>query len=666
MKKKLIIMLIIAVISIMAIALIIILLNQNSKKSKEVLKQYFSLIEQKNYEEMYNLVELPEGYSKDEFLARNKNIYEGIDTNSISIEVLDVEKEKSDITITYITKMNLKSGDLEFENKVNMTKNENKQYKINWSSNLIFPELNNDYKVRVKTVKAERGDLLDRNGKVIAGESLISRIGIVPGKLGENKEKNIEKTAKLLNISTETINKELSASWVKDDTFVPIKNVSFDSNELKDKLLEISGVMIDSETDRVYRYKGATSHITGYVQGIIAEELETRKDKGYISSSIIGKAGLEKQYEDRLRGIDGIKIYIENSEGKTIKTIKEVQQRHGENIKLPIDLDIQLKLYEQLKNDEGLFVVMNHQTGEILALVSTPSYDANNFVLGMNNQEWNNLLNTEGNPLNTRFLQSWCPGSTFKPITGAIGLTSGKISNEDEFNYEGLAWQKDSSWKDHYITTLKAYSGAKNLRNALIYSDNIYFAQATLKMSEETFREGLDKLKFNEDIGFVLNTSKSQYSNSDKIERESILADSGYGQGEVLINPIHMASIYSAFANDGNMIKPYLEYKEDKVAEYLVENAFSKEAANEIKEGMIQVVENPEGTGHDAKVKGLTIAGKTGTAELKLSKDNKGDTLGWFNCFNVGESVQDSILVVGMAKNQPSSYLKKITKTLFK
>ena len=667
MNKKLKITIsIIAVILIIATALIVILLNKDSKKSQEVLKQYFSLIEQKNYEGLYNFVEPPEGYSKDEFLARNKNIYEGIDTNSISIEILDVEKDKNYITISYITKMNLKSGDLEFENKADIIKNEDKQYKINWSSNLIFPELNNDYKVRVKTVKAERGDFLDRNGKVIAGESLISRIGIVPGKLGENKEQNIEKIAKLLNISTETINKELSASWIKDDTFVPIKNVSFDSNELKDKLLEISGIMIDSEVDRVYRYKEATSHITGYVQGITAEELETRKDKGYTSSSIIGKAGLEKQYEDRLRGIDGIKIYIENSEGKTIKTIKEVQQRNGENIKLTIDLDIQLKLYEQLKNDEGLFVVMNHQTGEILALISTPSYDANDFVLGMNSEEWNNLLNEKGNPLNTKFLQSWCPGSTFKPITGAIGLDSGKLSKEDEFNYSGLAWQKDSSWKDHYITTLKSYSGAKNLRNALIYSDNIYFAQATLKMGEETFRKGLDKLKFNEDIGFDLNTSKSQYSNSDQIERESILADSGYGQGKVLVNPIHMASIYSAFANDGNMIKPYLEYKEDKSAEYLVENAFTKEAANEIKEGMIQVVENPNGTGYDAKVKGVTIAGKTGTAELKLSKDDEGDTLGWFNCFNIGESTKDSILVVGMAKNQPSSFLKKITKTLFK
>jgi len=308
---------------------------------------------------------------------------------------------------------------------------------------------------------------------------------------------------------------------------------------------------------------------------------------------------------------------------------------------------------------------MNPTTGEILALVSTPSYDANKFIEGMTNEEWNSLLNDEGNPLYTRFLGSWCPGSTMKPLTGAIGLTSGKLSVDDEFNYSGLAWQKDSSWKDHKITTLTAYSGRKNLRNALIYSDNIYFAQATLQIGEETFTQGLDKLKFNEDINFDLPTSKSQYSNSDTIQSVATLADSGYGQGEILVNPIHMASIYSAFVNDGNMIKPYIEYKNNKTAEILVENAFSKQAADEIKEALIQVVENPSGTGHDVKVEGITIAGKTGTAELKASKEDEGDTLGWFNCFTTGQATEDSLLIISMAKNQKSSYLKRIIKTLF-
>lgn len=466
-------------------------------------------------------------------------------------------------------------------------------------------------------------------------------------------------------MSVDTINNYLSSSWVKDDSFVSIKNISYDNTELKEQLLQISGIMIDSKTDRVYPYKEATSHITGYISSITAEELENIQNKGYTSNSIIGKTGLEKEYEDRLKSIDGVKIYIEDDTGTNIKTIKEIAAQDGEDIKLTIDLDIQLKIYEQLKNDEGFFVVMNPKTGEVLALVSTPSYDANKFVLGMTNQEWDSLLNAAGNPLYTRFLESWCPGSTMKPLTGAIGLTSGKLSVDDEFNYSGLAWQKNSSWQDHKITTLTAYNGKKNLRNALIYSDNIYFAQATLQIGEEAFIDGLDGLKFNENIDFVLPTSKSQYSNTETIQSEATLADSGYGQGQVLVNPIHMASIYSAFVNDGNMIKPYIEYTENKTTEYLVENAFSKQASDEIKEGLIQVVENPSGTGHDVKVEGITIAGKTGTAELKASKDDEGDTLGWFDCFTIDQTTEDSLLIISMAKNQKSSYLKRIIKTLF-
>lgn len=186
-----------------------------------------------------------------------------------------------------------------------------------------------------------------------------------------------------------------------------------------------------------------------------------------------------------------------------------------------------------------------------------------------------------------------------------------------------------------------------------------------MKIGASTFTDGLNKIKFNENIDFGFVTSKSIYSTSDGISSESILADSGYGQGQILVNPIHMASIYSSFINDGNMIKPYIEYKENKSAEYLVENAFSKEAANEIKEDLIQVVENPYGTGHDVKVEGVTIAGKTGTAELKQSSDSEGDTLGWFDCFTADADASNQLLIISMARNQKSAYLKKIIRTLF-
>ena len=190
----------------------------------------------------------------------------------------------------------------------------------------------------------------------------------------------------------------------------------------------------------------------------------------------------------------------------------------------------------------------------------------------------------------------------------------------------GTSWQKDSSWGDYKITTLTSYDGAKNLLNGLVYSDNIYFAQTALKIGKDTFTKSLDKIGFNEKLEFPMELAKSQYSNQNgnSIEGETKLADSGYGQGSILVNPIHMASIYSAFANEGNMIKPYLEYDESKKEEVFKEGAFSKDTANIIKNDLIQVVENSQGTGHTVKINGLTIAGKTGTAELKTSQqDNR-------------------------------------------
>ena len=311
---------------------------------------------------------------------------------------------------------------------------------------------------------------------------------------------------------------------------------------------------------------------------------------------------------------------------------------------------------------------MEPHTGELLALVSTPSYDPNKFVLGMTQNEWNEIKENENNPMMARYLQTWCPGSTFKPVTGAIGLTTNTLTTEDTFTYEGLSWQKDSSWGDYNITTLTGYSGDKNLRNATIHSDNIYFAQATLKIGKNNFINGLKKLKFGQSIDFELSPSKSQYSNTDNILSETLLADSGYGQGQILVNPIHMASIYSAFVNNGNMVKPYLEQTENKQVEYLVENAFSSEAANTIKEDMIQVIEHAEGTARAMKVEGRTIAGKTGTAELKSEKGEVAETLAWFNCVTTDEN-SNQLLVIGMVEDGRaaggSQYVIKKIKTLF-
>ena len=667
MKKIIIIISVIVCLSILAVGGFLIY-SSKTTKPENILNEYISKINEAKYNEMYEMIsDRSKGQiTEEDFVKRNKNIYEGIDMSNLKIDIKNIEKESSKkYAITYITSMNVSGQNISFENRSNIIKEDNK-LKIDWSSNMIFPNLNGTDKVKVSTSKAIRGKILDRNGKELATNGKISSVGIVPGKLGENKTESINKIAELLNLSSETIENKLKASWVKDESFVPIKNVSMDENDLKEKLLQIKGVMISSTNGRIYPLGEAAAHLTGYIQSITKEELE--KNPEYSSTSLIGKTGLEKRYEKELKGKDGIEIYITDSEGNKKNTIIKKEKVDGENIKITIDSIIQNNLYKELKNDEGLFVVMNHKTGEIIALVSTPSYNVNKMALGVSSEEWKELQENEKTPLLARYTQKYCPGSTFKPITGAIGLSTNSLKTTDTFSYSGKSWQKDKSWGDYNITTLTAYSGEKNLKNALIHSDNIYFAQATLQIGKDNFINGLKKLKFGEDIDFEFNLSKSQFSNSDTIKSETLLADSGYGQGQILVNPIHMASIYSSFANNGNMVKPYLKYKENKETEYLAKDVFTKDAVQEIKNDLIQVVENPEGTAKDMKINGITIAGKTGTAELKVSKDSEGDTIGWFDCFTVDDSNMPYV-IVGMVekanKNGGSHYVIPMIRRLF-
>ena len=653
MNKKIVIGIVVTIIVIVfAVAggVIAYRMTRDTSKPEDVLIKYVGYVNEQNYEEMYKLLtnDSKEQISQEDFISRNKNIYEGIDMTDMKIEITNVTEENSKTyVISYNQSMNSEAGKIEFENTANVIKDKELGYQLNWKSSLIFPNLSSTDKVRIKTISAERGSIVDKNGKMLAGLGTVSSVGIVPGKLGENKDENIEKIANLLGTTADSINKTLSASWVKDDTFVPIKKIQVDSIELKEQLLQIPGIKITSTKSRVYPLGEAAAHLVGYVQNITADELKANRGKGYTSTSVIGKAGLEKQYEERLKGKDGLEIYIEDSDGKRKKDIAKIDVQNGETIKLTIDSTMQSKLYNELKNDAGFFVVMHPNTGALLALVSTPSYDPNDFTLGLSTEKWNAIKNNENKPMLARYLQSYCPGSTFKAVTGAVGLTTGKLSTSDTFSYSGLSWKKDG-WGQYDITTLTAYSGPKNLENAMIHSDNIYFAQAALQIGAKSFTRGLKQIKFGENIDFTLGNIKSQYANNGEISNEKVLADSGYGQGEILVNPIHMASIYSAFANDGNMIKPYLE--EGTETSYLVEGAFTKEAANTIKEDLIQVVENQEGTAKDMRVQGRTIAGKTGTAELKGSKDAEADVLGWFDCFT-SDNDSNQLLVISMVEN---------------
>ena len=669
-KKSRLLWIAIAVIGMAAITVAVCVAGMFKKEEvwktpEELLVEYMNHIPVQEYEQMYAMlhIEASGNVSQEDFIKRNSAIYEGIEIQNMAVEIIAYDEEQ--LTVTYQTSFDTVAGEISFENEAFFLEGED-GYKLVWDNSLIFPNLASTDKVRVSTTQANRGEILDRNGRVLAGKGTASSVGIVPGKL-ENREEAIAKIAELLETTSEVIEKKLSAQWVKDDSFVPIKTiprveeiellkVEPDEDVLKEKerhesLLAIPGVMISDVEVREYPLGEAAAHLVGYVQSVTAEDLEEHAGEGYTANSVIGRSGMEGLFEKELKGQNGCRIYIVNSEGKEKEELACILVQHGQNIKLTIDASLQIALYEQFQEDKSCSVAMNPYTGEVLALVSTPSYDNNDFIMGLSSEQWTALNDDEDKPMYNRFRQVWCPGSTFKPVTAAVGLESGAIDPNEDYGNVGLSWQKDASWGSYYVTTLHAYEPVI-LENALIYSDNIYFAKAALKIGYEEMESSLTQLGFNAELPFEIKMAKSQYSNSESIETEIQLADSGYGQGQVLVNPLHLACIYSAFCNEGNIIKPYLVYQNEVSAEYWISGAFSGETASRVLEGTKKVVNDSHGTGYAAHRDDIVLAGKTGTAEIKASKDDtSGTELGWFAVFTAEKTVERPILIISMVED---------------
>lgn len=639
--------------------------KMTEKTREDVIKEYMGYIEKREYEKMYALLDETsrDKVKQEDFITRNQNIYEGIEAEKIQLDI--PEKQDKDQPLSYRVTMDTLAGEITYDADTFFEK-EKGQWHLVWDDSVIFPGLENKDKVSVSSVEAKRGSIYDRNDVLLAGQGEVESVGLVPGKMNIQAEEDIEDLAEILGTTSEFIETQLDASWVQQDSFVPLKKMTQEQldqtyipkegaessgGSIQDKLLEYPGVLISKAESRVYPYGECTAHLLGYVQQINAEELEEMKGKGYNEQSVIGKSGLEKLYEDRLREKKGYRISILDEQGEEKQALAVKPAEDGENIKLNIDIRWQQKLYEAYEEDKSCSVVMNPKSGEVLALVSTPSYNSMDFVLGMSQETWDALNNDPNKPMYNRVRETWAPGSSFKPIVGAMGLTTGALTEEEDLGASGLAWQKDESWGNYKVTTLHEYSGGAVLKNALIYSDNIYFAKAALKIGKDTLKDQLDNLGFGESLKFTFGLNASSYG-SEGFTSDIQLADSGYGQGKMMVNPVHMAAIYTAFSNNGNMLKPYLVKENGSKKQVLKETIFTKQAVNTVNEAMRQVIRDPSGTGHAANIEGVDLRGKTGTAEIKQSQtDTKGTEIGWFVTIMPATNNREALELVSMTEN---------------
>ena len=598
------------------------------KSNEQVVTEYFELLKKKDYKQMYQMLNQKTVYTPTQkyFVEKYKEFYEEIDAKNIQIKILD----EQDSVIEYLIYVDTLAGRITYRNKVGV-----KDEQIQFNKNLIMDGYTDGCKIKITTYNPEkRGRILDRNGKVLAEDGKGYSVGLVKGKL--NGENDYGQIAQYLETDVETLQKKMSASWINDDSFVPIKTVSeATKNDLINKnILGINGVKISTVSIRTYPYDKVASHIVGYVQNVNAEDLKKHKNEGYNSTSVIGRSGIEAAYEEKLRGITSGKIDLVDKNDKVIKELchKEVKMS-PQDITLTIDIDLQQSLYNEYQNDKSASVALNPQTGEVLALVSTPSYSNNDFVLGLSTDKWNALNNDSNQPLMSRYKQTYTPGSTMKPITAAIGLETKTIDANKDLGAKDK-WQKDSSWGNYYVTTLHAPS-PNNLKNAIMYSDNVYFARSALTIGKDNLFKYYKNLKIGEKIPFELALNKSQYINKNQKVSDQLIADSGYGQGQILMNPLQLASIYIAFVNNGSIYQPHIVQGQTKT---WIKNIFSKETTKTIKEDLINAIADENGTGHAIYHDNVVLAGKTGTAEIKQSQsDTTGTELGWFTVMTTDE-----------------------------
>ncbi|MFT8871521.1 MAG: penicillin-binding transpeptidase domain-containing protein [Sporolactobacillus sp.] len=635
----------------LALALLLLVGCGHQPDASEQLQGYVNLWKKQDFTAMYGYLSdaAQKKISKKAFVARYEKIYQGIDAGNLTAVV----KPSSDAHVMRLAAaLATAAGTVRFAEHVRMQqemRGGQKRWLIDWQPALILPGLSGNETIRAATDPATRGEILDVNGKPLAMDSDAMQVDLVPGQLGSgaSRDQTIAQLTQMLGVTADQINAALRQRWVRADSLVPIKTLPASNADLARQATALPGVYRTKVTVRFYPDGAACAHLTGYVGKVTADFLKKHRGEGYTADSLVGQTGLEQIFEKQLRASDGAAIEIINKEGTVERTLARKRAKNGHNIQLTIDQTVQDALYNQLASNAGSAVAMNPQTGDVSALVSTPSYDPNAFAIGISSADYTKLSSDSNHPLLNRFTEATAPGSTFKVLTAALGLDSKTIDPNQEVAISGKSWQEGKAWGNYSVTRVDS-APSVNLAEALYRSDNIYFAQAALKIGADRFMTGGKKFGLGEAVPFPYPMQVSRLSANGKLTNHSTeLADSGYGQGQVVTTPLYLSLIYSALVNQGSIVKPRL-IKTTSAPQIWKKDVMSAQTAATISSDLAQVISNPDGTAHDAAITNLPLAGKTGTPEFKDKQGQSGRENGWFVAYNT-ENPQ--LLVTMMAEN---------------
>lgn len=479
-----------------------------------------------------------------------------------------------------------------------------------------------------------RGNIFDRNGKVIATNRISYRIVIIPEKV-KNITASMIELKKLGLINNKDIEKfKNTAKNLKEFQSIPIKNnLSEEEVAIFSTKTRIQGIDIETYFRRIYPNGDSSVHLIGYVALMNKEDINQYDKENYQSTKFVGKTGIEKQYEDILHGISGTKQVERNVFGRVIDSKIIIPAKSGENIYLSIDMDLQLIAEKALANKRGAIIMIDVRDGSIISIVSTPTFNPNLFVDGISVNQYKELLENKDLPLFNRATKGlYPPGSTIKPMVALGGLENENISINSQIICPGYYQISENSRK--FKDWNHQGHGNVDVKDAIAESCDIFFYDLAYSMGIDNLHKSLSLFGFGEKTGIDLPNEAQgilpsrEWKNKNKNEPwyEGETLNTGIGQGFMIVTPIQLATATAAIANTGKLLTPKLllySQQQDNTIKTIDKN-LSKQIAiknidnwDVITQGMIKTIYGKKGTARIINNNlDYTIAGKTGTAQV--------------------------------------------------
>lgn len=367
----------------------------------------------------------------------------------------------------------------------------------------------------------------------------------------------------------------------------------------------------DKDGNRVYPQAAITASCVGYVRGATAAEIESESVESVPIGTEVGRTGFEKAYQDRLVATSGLKVYLSDAKDTVIF---ESEPKDGEDITTTLDLKVQQIAADKVSGEFAAVVMVEPSTGQVLAMAEGGSYDPNRWLdTNMSAEEYATNVEMGVLPGNGLFADRFTPGSTQKLSTTYIGLKNGTLTPKSGYEIYGEDWAPPGGWGSYKVHRVVPYNGWVDLKSALVYSDNIFFARSALDMGYDAFNNGMKSLGYGEKMPGAYPVQTSQITAEGVIAdgHETGLADSAYGQYQVQISPLQQTLIYASLQNGGKIMKPC--YLVDEKPEVWIDGVATPEHIDFINNALRDavLVQHPL-----ADVKGAAISAKTGTAEV--------------------------------------------------